>query len=85
MKRIELSEATGPLKQYARELAHEPLVLTERGHAIVAIFPIDDADLESLALSASPRFLELIERSRADYRNGASVSAEKARRELGIS
>jgi antitoxin (DNA-binding transcriptional repressor) of toxin-antitoxin stability system len=84
MKTIEVSQATNSLGEYARELEQEPLVLTEGGHAIAALFPIDDDDLESLALSLSPKFQALIERARAEYRNGASLSADDARRELGI-
>jgi hypothetical protein len=46
--------------------------------------PTDDADLESLTLSQNPKFQSLIDRARAKSRNGASLSAEDARRELGI-
>ena len=84
MKTIEVTQATNSLEQYARELDQEPLVLTEGGHAIAALYPIDDADLESLALSLSPKFQAMIERPRAEYRNGASLSADDVRRELGI-
>jgi antitoxin (DNA-binding transcriptional repressor) of toxin-antitoxin stability system len=84
MKTIEVTQATNSLGQYARELEQEPLVLTEGGHAIAALFPMDDADLESLALSLSPRFQALIQRARAEYRSGASLSADDVRRELEI-
>jgi antitoxin (DNA-binding transcriptional repressor) of toxin-antitoxin stability system len=84
MKTIEVTQATNSLGQYARELEQEPLVLTEGGHAIAALFPMDDADLESLALSLSPKFQALIQRARAEYQNGASLSADDVRRELGI-
>jgi hypothetical protein len=84
MKRVEVTQATGSLEQYTRELGEEPLVLTEGGHAIAALLPIGDADVESLTLSQNPRFQELINQARAEYRSGASVSAEEARRELGI-
>jgi hypothetical protein len=84
MKKIEFAEAMNPLAAYARELKHEPLALTEGGHAIAALFPIDDDDLESLALSLSPKFQALIDRARAKYRKGASVLADVARREIGI-
>ena len=47
MKTIEISEAKQSLSQYARDLIVEPLVLTEGGHAIAALLPIDDADAES--------------------------------------
>jgi hypothetical protein len=39
MKTIEVTQATNSLGQYARELEQEPLVLTEGGHAIAALFP----------------------------------------------
>ncbi len=84
MKTIEITQATNSLEHYARELDQEPLVLTEGGHAIAALYPMDDAELESLALSLNPKFQAVIERSRAEYRNGGSLSAEDVRRELGI-
>lgn len=76
-------QATNSLGRYARELEQEPLVFTEGGHAIAALLPIDDADLESIALSLSPKFLAVIEQSRREYRNGASLSADEVS-ELGI-
>jgi len=85
MKKLEVGEATNSLAQYARELDNEPLVLTERGHAIAALLPLDDTDVESMALDRSPEFNALIERARAEHRNGASISADEARRQLGVS
>ena len=84
MKKIEVVLATSSLGQYARELEEEPLILTENGHAIAALLPIDDADLDSIALSLSPKFQAVIERAREEFRNGASLSADEVRRELGI-
>jgi antitoxin (DNA-binding transcriptional repressor) of toxin-antitoxin stability system len=84
MKTMDVSQATNSLGQYARELEQEPLVLTERGHAIAALVPMDDADLESLALSLNSKFEAVIERARAQYRSGASLSADEVRRELEI-
>jgi antitoxin (DNA-binding transcriptional repressor) of toxin-antitoxin stability system len=84
MKKIEIAEATNSLSQYARELAEEPLVLTEGGHAVAALLPVDDADVESLTLSQSPKFQALIEQAREEYRSGSSLSADEARRELGL-
>ena len=84
MKKIDVIQATNSLEQYARELEQEPLVLTEGGHAIAALMPINDADLESMALSLSPKFQAVIEHAREEYRSGASLSADDVRRELGI-
>lgn len=84
MNKLDVTQATDSLGNYARRLDQGPLILTEGGHAIAALLPIDDADLESLALSLSPRFQSLIDRARAEYRAGSSLTAEEVRRELGI-
>ena len=84
MKKIEITDATNSLSQYARELAEEPLVLTEGGHAIAALLPVDDGDVESLTLSLRPKFQAMIDRARGECRSGASLSAEEVRRELGL-
>jgi antitoxin (DNA-binding transcriptional repressor) of toxin-antitoxin stability system len=84
MKNIELTQATGPLSQSVRELEGEPLVVTENGMPIAALMPIDEEDLESLALSSNPRFLAVIEQARTQCRQGLGLSAEAVRRELGL-
>jgi antitoxin (DNA-binding transcriptional repressor) of toxin-antitoxin stability system len=85
MKKIELREATNSLAQYASELGEEPLVLTDGGHAIAVLIPLDDDDIDSMALSLFPEFNAIIERARDEHRKGESLSAEEARRALGIS
>jgi hypothetical protein len=84
MKKIEMTQATNTLEQYANELEHEAMVLTDGGHAVAALLPIDDAELDSLTPSLNPEFQSLINRARAEYRDGASRSADDVRRELGI-
>jgi hypothetical protein len=85
MRKIEITQATNSLGDYARELERGPLVLTQDGHAVAALLPIDDADLESLALSISPRFQAIIDQARAEYREGRALSPEDVRRALGSS
>lgn len=77
MKKIDVERATNSLGQYARELEQEPLVLIEDGHAIAALMPIDDADLESIALSVSPKFQAVIE---VPERNFGTAPASRLRR-----
>jgi hypothetical protein len=84
MKKIDVSQATAPLGQYARELDFEPLVLTEGGQPIAALMPITDGDLETVALSTNPKFLLLIEQSRSQRKQGAGLSTDEVKRELGI-
>jgi len=85
MRKIEITQATNPLVQYARELENGPLVLTQDGHAVAALWPIDDDDLQSLALGLSPRFQAVIDQARAEYREGHSLSADEVRRALETS
>ncbi len=82
MKKIDINEAVNTLGEYARELEQGPLVLTDGGHAIAALVPIEDADLESLSLSLNPKFQSLIQTARDQHLAGSSLSAEEVRREL---
>jgi antitoxin (DNA-binding transcriptional repressor) of toxin-antitoxin stability system len=82
MKTLELSEATGTLAEYAREVEGEPLVLTIDGSPVAALVSIEHADLETISLSANPRFIALIERSRARHQTEGGISSEEMRRRL---
>ena len=84
MKSIEVSEAVGPLSEYAKELNQEPLILTRDGKPIAALVPIENADLETVTLSTDPKFLAIIERSRSRQRGEGGISSEELRRRLGI-
>ncbi len=84
MRTAEVSQAKDPLGQSVRELGSEPLVVTEGGVPIAALAPIEEMDLESLALGSNPKFLAILERARAEYRQGAGLSPEDVRRELGL-
>ncbi len=83
MKTIELEKATKTLREYAREAGGEPLVMTEGGKPVAVLLPLEDADLETVSLSTNPRFLELIERSRARLAEEGGLSSEEVRRQLG--
>lgn len=83
MKTIELVNATAPLLEYARGLGEEPLVLTEEGRPVAALVPVEDADLETLALSTNPQFIALIERSRARQRKEGGIPPEEMRHRWG--
>jgi hypothetical protein len=84
MRRIELTQANDSLGQSVRGLSREPLVVTEDGVPVAALIPIDELDLESPSLGSNPRFLAIIERARAQCRQGLSLSTEDVRRELGL-
>lgn len=82
MKTIELSEATGPLSEYAERAHGEALVVTERGRPVAALVPVEELDLESLSLGTNPEFLALIEESRSRCRAGTGISTDEMRTRL---
>jgi antitoxin (DNA-binding transcriptional repressor) of toxin-antitoxin stability system len=84
MKRLELEKATAPLRNYARDVKKEPVVLTSGGKPVAALFAITNADLETITLSTHPQFIALIERSRMRQKAGGGISSKEVRRRLGI-
>ena len=80
MKKIDLDKATGTLAEYARKAKDLPIVFTRRGKPVAALVSMQNRDFESLALSTSPRFRTVIERSRARQKAEGDVSLEEARR-----
>ena len=62
----------------------EPVVVTDHGKPVMALIAIEDADLETVSLSTDPRFIALIERSRALYKPGTGVPLEEVRRKYGL-
>ncbi len=67
MRTIQLSNASRPLAEYARELNGDILILKDARRPVAAVVPLKGIDEESLALSTNPEFLALIERSRAQF------------------
>jgi len=84
MKTLEMAKATAPLAEYARDVSKEPVILTVDGRPVAALVPIENADLETVALSTHPQFLALIERSRARQKAEGGISSENMRRRLGL-
>jgi len=84
VKKIKLVKATAPLADFARELNGDVLVLTESGKPVAALVPIEDMDMESLAVGTSPVFLDIIERARRRHEQEGGISQEEMRRRLGI-
>jgi len=79
MRTIKLSQALRPLAEYADELDDEIVVLMNRNRPVAAIVPLRNVDRESLSLSTNPKFLKLIQRSRADFAAGRKRSLREVR------
>jgi antitoxin (DNA-binding transcriptional repressor) of toxin-antitoxin stability system len=80
MNVIKKADAMRSLADYASEIDKGPLIVTHQGQPIAALVPIENADLETTALSTNRRFLELIERSRARVQAEGGISSEEMRR-----
>ena len=86
MKTLELVRATAPLAAYAQNVDGDKqmMVITIDGKPVVALVPIENADMETVTLSTHPQFLALIERSRARQKTQGGVSSDEMRRRLGL-
>jgi hypothetical protein len=87
MKTLEIALASKPLYEYAKELSDDIIVLTSDNEpiaAVVSLKNVDSADLELLALSTTPEFMEIIEKSRKELRSGKKLSLEEMEREFQL-
>jgi antitoxin (DNA-binding transcriptional repressor) of toxin-antitoxin stability system len=84
MKTLELLQATSPLVDYARDVKKEPVILTVDGKPFAAVVSLENVDIETTSLSSNPRFLSLIERSRARRRKEGGKSNAEVRRKLDL-
>jgi len=84
MKTVDISEATGSLSDYAREIRRGPVVVTRRGRPLAVVVPVRGLDLETLSLSTNADFIALVERSRGSYRATGGVSLDEVRRRYGL-
>ena len=84
MKKLELAKATAPLADYAREVDKEPVIVTRGGKPVAALVAVENADLETVALSIDPQFLTLIERSRTRHKAEGGISGGEMRRRFGV-
>jgi len=75
--KVDMTDATEPLATYVRKADGGPVVITDEGRPIAALVVLENADLETVALSTDPEFLDLIQNSRAHHaREGGLSSAE---------
>ena len=82
MKTVEVAKATLPLSDYAKRIKKEPVIITREGKPVAALVSISNADIETVSLSNNPKFIALIERSRARQKSEGGISVEEIRRRL---
>ncbi len=82
MRKLEMTQATASLAEYARELDQGPIILMVDGKPTAALVPLDGVDAETASLSTNPQFMALIERSRSSSERGLSSGGMRER--LGL-
>jgi PHD/YefM family antitoxin component YafN of YafNO toxin-antitoxin module len=82
MKTIEISTASRPLSDYATELDDEIIVLTSNEKPVAALVSLKSLDRESVSLSTSPEFMEIIEQARDELRLGKRLSFEEMKQAM---
>ena len=82
MTRVELTEATAPLADYARKARRGPVLLTRRGRPVAMLRLLTDEEREDYLVSTHPGFVELMRRSREKSPPGAGIPLEKVEMEF---
>jgi prevent-host-death family protein len=81
-KTIEISKANLPLSDYTKKVKKGPVLITKEGKPVAVLVSISNADIETVSLSNNPKFIALIERSRARQKSEGGISSEEMRRRL---
>ena len=84
MKTISLEQATDRLTEIARGETTEPALVVVHGRPVAALIPLDELDVENLALMNNPDFVQMLERSRRQVRETGGIPLDEVRRQLGI-
>ncbi len=82
LRTLEIEKAVEPLSIYAKDLGDDILVLTSNKQPVAAIVSLRNVDRESLLLSTAPEFMEIIEKSRAEFNLGRKLSLEEMKEEV---
>jgi len=82
VRKVEVTDATESLAVYVRQVDAGPVVVTDEGRPVAALVLLENTDLETVALSTDPEFLELIQSSRARHAQQGGLSSAEMRRRL---
>ena len=83
MTRVEMAEATDSLSDYTRKALKEPVIVTRHGKPVAVLRSLTEDEWEDFVLSTDPRFIALIERSRARYKPGTGIPLAEVMRKYG--
>jgi PHD/YefM family antitoxin component YafN of YafNO toxin-antitoxin module len=82
MKTVELRKASKSLAHYTAELDSGSLVITSDEEPVAALVSVRGMDRESLALSLSSDFAEIIRRARSQAKRGRVLSLRQVKEAL---
>jgi antitoxin (DNA-binding transcriptional repressor) of toxin-antitoxin stability system len=84
MKTVSLERPLLGVEKYIQSQKGETVVFTNRGKAVAALMPVNDDDLEDIALSENPKFLAIMRRADEQIRKGQYISSEEIRKKYNI-
>jgi PHD/YefM family antitoxin component YafN of YafNO toxin-antitoxin module len=82
VKTIELATATKPLSEYAQEFDDEIIILTSRQEPVAVLVSLKNVDSEAFLLSMNPEFMQIIEKARAEFTAGKTLTLEEMKRDV---
>lgn len=78
MKIASVADVKARFSEFMRETRSGPVIITKNGRPSAVLLPIEnEAELERLILAYSPRFREIIERSRRSIEEQNGVAHEE--------
>jgi antitoxin (DNA-binding transcriptional repressor) of toxin-antitoxin stability system len=72
---------TQKIHKIVKQVKKEPVVITRDGKSVATLVNITNAEIETVSLSNNPKFIALIERSRARQKSEGGISSEEMRLE----
>ncbi|MGD0140537.1 MAG: hypothetical protein ABSD28_16845 [Tepidisphaeraceae bacterium] len=84
MRTVEIAEATKALADYANSIDRGAVLVLRNGKPLAVLSSAKSMDAESIALANNPRFVSIIEKSRAMYKAEGGIPIEEVRRRLGL-
>ncbi|NEQ67807.1 MAG: hypothetical protein F6K21_20320 [Symploca sp. SIO2D2] len=81
---IDIAQASATVADYTSNLTEEPVIISNDGQPITALITLENIDMETISLSTNPKFIALIERSRARRRSEGGISNSQMRYRLGL-
>jgi antitoxin (DNA-binding transcriptional repressor) of toxin-antitoxin stability system len=72
---------TQKIHKIVKQVKKEPVVITRDGKSVATLVNITNAEIATVSLSNNPKFIALIERSRARQKSEGGISSEEMRLE----